>query len=318
MISIDEHEYIWCEKFRPRTVEGCILPEHLKKVALSIVNKKNFQNLLFYSGPGSGKTTLARAICDELGLDYILINGSKEGRLIDTVRNTVTHYANTMSVLGNGGDSDFKVVIYDEFDNAGEVQMAVRGLMDEVSTTCRFIFTGNYISKIIDPIKSRTALIDFSVPNNQQQEIKAQMFRRCIEILDHEGVPYKKPVLAQFINKFFPDFRRIINELQSYSAVGIIDEGILELALSKYDTLIDFVYNKDLKGVEKWILSNSFDGGIFSLIIDTLQERMVNNGKLLGWCEGVLLSNKYQLQHVVAIDPKLNLKAFCLELMEIV
>lgn len=309
MIDIDEREFIWCEKFRPKKVERCILPAHLKTVAQGIVEKKNFQNLLFYSGPGSGKTTLARAICEELELDYILINGSKEGRLIDTVRNTVTHFANTMSVL-NYGENKFKVVIYDEFDNAGEVQMAVRGLMDEVSSSCRFIFTGNYISKIIEPIHSRTALIDFSIPKDQQPLIMSQMMTRCCEILDYEKIKYKKPVLAQFIGKYFPDFRRIINEIQSYSVTGMIDEGILDLTITKYDTLVNFILNKDFKGFSKWINSNSFDGGIFSLVIMSLKDKM----KVPNWLESVLISNKYQLQHTTAIDPELNLLAFCIEI----
>ena len=312
-MHIDKSEFVWCEKFRPDTVDECILPSHIKKVANGIVKAGNLQNMLFYSGAGTGKTTTAIALCKELDLDYILINGSKEGRLIETVRNTVSHFANTMSVL-NGGSNKCKVVIYDEFDNAGEVQMAVRGLMDEVSKSCRFIFTGNYITKIIEPIQSRTTLIDFSVPKDQQPVIMASIMRKCCEILDYEGITYNKKVLAQFIGKFFPDFRRIINELQSYSVTGTIDAGILELTTSKYETLIEFIRNKDFKGCEKWLNGNSFDGSIYSLVVKNMKDKFKGNNYL----QGILITNEYQCKHLQAIDPEINLLAFCIDMMETV
>lgn len=255
-------------------------------------------------------TTLAKAICKQLGLDYILINGSREGRLIETVRNTVTHFANTMSVLGGRG---MKVVIYDEFDNAGDVQMAIRGLMDEVSAGCRFIFTGNYVTKIIEPIQSRTTMVDFSIPIKEQPVIMGNIMSRCMEILDHEKVPYDKKVLAKFITKAFPDFRKILNELQAYSAMGQIDAGILELLTTRYSSLVDSIMIKDFKGCEKWMTGNTYDGSIYSLLLKGLRGK---SGK--GYADVVLCADDAQYRHAFAVDPDICLKAFCLNVMSVI
>ncbi len=312
-MNVDNTEFIWAEKYRPKTVEDCILPSHTKKLANNIVKNKNFQNLLFYGSAGCGKTTTARAICDQLQIDSILINGSKEGRLIETVRTTVTDFASTMSVFDGYGTS-FKVVIYDEFDNAGEVQMAIRGLMDEVSSSCRFIFTGNYITKIIEPLQSRTSLIDFSIPQNEMPTIMSSIMSRCEDILKNEGVAYNKKVLAQFVMKYAPDFRKILNELQSYSTVGKIDGGIFEVSLNKYDDLIGLIQKKDFKGCEMWMRGNTYDGGIYSMVEKGLR------GKLSGSKKAglILMSNMYQIQHLSAIDTDLNLRAYVLEVMDII
>lgn len=306
----DEHQFIWEEKYRPQTVEECILPNAIKTKAEKVIESGQMQNMLFYSGPGTGKTTLAKAMCKQLDLDYIVINGSKEGRLIDTVRNTVEHFANTMSVLGGTG---VKVVIYDEFDNSGDVQMAVRGLMQEVSKGCRFIFTGNYVTKIIEPIQSRTTMVDFSVPLAERQYIMGQMMTRCCQILENENVPYDKKVISQFIMKTFPDFRKIINELQAYSAMGQIDAGILELVTTRYETLIESILLKDFKGCEKWMAMNNYDGSIYSLLLKGLRDKC---GK--GYAEVVLIADDAQYRHAFAVDPDICLKAFCLNVMRAV
>jgi len=310
MIS-DEKEFIWENKYRPQTVSECVLPHSIKAKADKIIECGEMQNMLFYSGPGTGKTTLAMALCEQLELDYILINGSREGRLIETVRNTVTHFANTMSILGSGGT---KVVIYDEFDNAGEVQMAIRGLMDEVSSSCRFIFTGNYVTKIIEPIQSRTTMIDFSIPVKEQPEIMGKIMGRCSSILKNEGVEYDSAVLAQFIKKTFPDFRKILNELQSYSSLGKIDAGILELSTTRYDYLVDAIINKDFKSCEKWTNGNTYDASIYSLITKSMRSKVDG----LKWMEIVLEADERQYRHSFAVDPDITLWAFCVVVMGII
>lgn len=310
-MKYDENEFIWENKYRPKTVDDCVLPETIKVKANRIIESGEMQNMLFYSGPGTGKTTLARAICEQLDLDYILINGSREGRLIETVRNTVTHFANTMSVLGGG--RKMKVVIYDEFDNSGDVQMSVRGLMDEVSAGCRFIFTGNYITKIIEPIQSRTTLVDFSIPIKEQQVIMGKIMSRCMNILDYEKIPYDKKVLAQFIMKMFPDFRKILNELQAYSAMGQIDAGILELLTTRYESLIDAIMIKDFKGCEKWMAGNTYDGSIYSLLLKGFRDKVKN-----GYADIVLCADDSQYRHAFAVDPDICLKAFCLNVMSVI
>jgi DNA polymerase III delta prime subunit len=305
-LSINENEFIWENKFRPNTVEGCILPKRTKDKARHIIESGNLQNMLFYSGPGTGKTTLAKAICEELDLDYIIINGSREGRLIETVRNTVTHFANSMSITGGSG---IKVVIYDEFDNAGDVQMAIRGLMDEVSSSCRFIFTGNYVSRIIEPIQSRTTMIDFSVPVKEKPAIMSQMLTRCCEILDSEGISYDKTVVATFIQKIFPDFRKILNELQSYSALGKIDEGILEIVTTKYSELVDLIISKDFKGIIKWTNANNYDGSIYSMVVKHMKNKVPDKA----WLEIIILGDEHQYRHSFAVDPDITLWSFCVK-----
>lgn len=308
-----ESEFIWCEKYRPSIVSDCILPLVINKKAESILSSGQLQNMLFYSGPGTGKTTLAKALCEQLDLDYMIVNGSKEGRLMETVRGQIMHFANTMSVFG--GSDNIKVIIYDEFDNAGkDVQMAVRGIMDEVSSHCRFIFTGNYVTKIIEPIQSRTTMVDFSIPNDEVSEIMGQMMSRSIDILDKEGIEYNKGVVAQFIIKTFPDFRKILNELQAYSAVGQIDAGILELTVTRYENLVECIMNKDFKGCEKWMLSNNYDGSIYSLLLNALRKRIDG----MNYAEVVLTADTQQYRHAFAVDPDITLKAFCILVMGVI
>ena len=310
-MDINDEEFIWEEKYSPQTVDACVLPNILKIKAQKIIKDGQIQNMLFYSGPGTGKTTLAKAICKQLDLDYLLINGSEEGRLIDTVRNLVSRFANTGSIYGGTG---VKVVIYDEFDNAGDVQMAIRGLMSEVSAGCRFIFTGNYITKIITPIQSRCTMVDFSIPAKERPMIMKQQMDRMCEILDIEDIKYDKKVLAKFIKKTFPDFRKVINEVQAYSATGMIDEGLLELTTTRYETLVEHILNRDFKGCIKWSNGNTYDASIFSLVAKALQFK-VNNKK---WLDVILCANEYQYKHSFVVDPDINLWAFCAQAMEIV
>ena len=309
---IDDNEFIWSEKYRPVTVEECVLPESVKSKANKIIESGQMQNMLFYSGPGSGKTTLAIALCKQLDLDYILINGSREGRLIETVRNTVTHFANTLSMYG---DNSIKVVIYDEFDNSGgDVQMAIRGLMDEVSSSCRFIFTGNYITKIIEPLISRVSTVDFSIRIKEQPYIMRSIMDKCCFILENEGIPFKKDVIANFIMKTFPDFRKILNELQAYSSMGEINEGIFELSTTRYETLVECIRNKDFKGCEKWMTMNNYDGNIYSLLLKDIRDKI--DGK--AYAEIILHADDAQYRHSFAVDPDICLQAFCINCMGVI
>ena len=302
-------DFIWCEKYRPDTIDRCILPDNTRSICQGIIRDQDMQSLLFYAGSGIGKTTVARAICNELKIEYMFVNGSKEGRLIETVRGPVMQFASSMSVLNS---SKLKVIIYDEFDNSGDVQMAIRGVMEEVSRYCRFIFTGNYVNRIIEPIQSRCALIDFSIPKSEKKSIMAKMLTRCIEILDIEGVKYNKGVLARLIVKNFPDFRKIINELQLYSLSGDIDEGILEIK-SKHELLIDNIISKDFGKCLEWINSNNFDVNIYSSILKECESKV----KPQTWIALNLLVNTYILQHLQTVDPMINLRAFCINMMEI-
>lgn len=309
MMLSNENEFIWVERFRPNTIGDCILPTKIKKIAKNIVDNGDLQNMLFYSGPGVGKTTLAKAICNDLGFDNIVINGSKEGRLIETVRTTVTNFANTLSI----GDSSYrpKVVIYDEFDNAGDVQMAVRGLMEEVSENCRFIFTGNYITRIIEPIHSRIGLIDFSIPDNEKPIIMSEIMTRCEEILKINKIEYDKKYLAKFITKLFPDFRKILNELQLYSMTGVIDGGILDAISSNIDILIGYIIDKNFKLCRNWILNNTYNGSIYSTIMNGLYDIMPDGQNKATM---IIMSSDYQYKHNFAIDPDVNLSAFIIEI----
>lgn len=311
-ISLNPEEFVWENKYRPITVSDCILPKHIQDKMQKIVIDRQFTNMTFYSSPGTGKSTVAKAICSELDLDYIFINGSKEGRLLDTVRNVVEPFISSMSVDHHG--QGIKVVIYDEFDNSGhDVQKSIRGLIDESITTCRFIFTGNYVTKFIDPIISRTSMIDFSVPHEEKPYIMAKIFERCCIILDFEKIPYDKQILAAYIAKSFPDFRKILNELQSYSACGQIDKGILSFSLDKYDPLVNFIIDKDFNSIINWVKNNSFDSSVYAIVGKNLYKHI---DKVL-WLDVIMKCDEYQYRHTFATDPDVTLFAFCASLMEI-
>jgi replication factor C small subunit len=311
-ISVNPEEFVWENKFRPKTVNDCILPKHIQDKMEKVVRERQFTHMTFHSSPGTGKSTVAKAICTELDLDYIFINGSKEGRLMETVRNIVEPFISSMSVDHHA--QGIKVVIYDEFDNSGhDVQKAIRGLIDESITTCRFIFTGNYVTKIIDPIISRTSMIDFSVPHKEKPYIMARILERCCAILEFEKIPYDKKVLATYIAKTFPDFRKILNELQSYSACGRIDSGILTFSLDKYKPLVDFIIDKDFSSIINWVKNNAFDGSVYSIVGKELYKHI---DKVV-WLDVIIKCDEYQYRHAFATDPDVTLFAFCASLMEI-
>ena len=247
-------EFLFVEKYRPQTIEECILPQSLKQTFKDMVAKKEPQNLLLSGSPGTGKTTVAKALCNELGADWIIINCSEDGN-IDTLRTKIRQFASTVSFQENTK----KVVILDEFDysNAQSIQPALRGAIEEFSNNCRFIITCNYKNRIIEPIHSRCTCIDFNIPVDQKQNVAASLMNRCVEILDKEGISYDKKALSQLILKYFPDMRRILNELQRYGVSGKIDQGILiNISEEKIKNLIGYLRTKNLAEVRKWIVNN--------------------------------------------------------------
>ena len=247
-------EFLYVEKYRPQTIEDCILPKSLKQTFKDMVAKKEPQNLLLSGSAGTGKTTVAKALCNEIGADWIMINCSEDGN-IDTLRTKIRQFASTVSFQENTR----KVVILDEFDysNAQSIQPALRCAIEEFSNNCRFIITCNYKNRIIEPIHSRYTCIDFNIPTDEKPHIAAQLMNRCSHILDTEGISYDKKTLSQLIMKYFPDMRRILNELQRYGTSGNIDNGILvNLSEEQIKTLVGFLKTKNLPEVRKWIVNN--------------------------------------------------------------
>lgn len=264
---------LWVEKYRPSKVSDCILPESIKNTFQEYVNRKEIPNLLLSGNAGVGKTTIAKALCQEVGCDYLIINGSEEGRNIDTVRTKIRNYASSVSLTGGK-----KVVIIDEADymNPQSVQPALRGFIEEFSSNCTFIFTCNFKNRILDPIHSRCTVIDFKV-NGNKAKLATQFFKRVEWILDQENIPYDKEVVAAVITKHFPDNRRILNELQRYSVSGSIDKGILSsVAEVQIQDLIKFMKEKDLGGARKWVTNNSDRdiSEIFRQMYDVLWEKL--------------------------------------------
>ena len=214
-------EFIWVEKYRPKTVEDCILPETTKNTFKEFLKKGEIPNLLLSGPPGVGKTTVAKALCTELGVDYYVINGSDEGRFLDTVRNQAKNFASTVSLQGM--DAQHKVIIIDEADNTThDVQLLLRANIEAFYKNCRFIFTCNFKNRIIEPLHSRCSVIEFGISGKQKPEIQAQFFKRLVEILDQEHIEADKKVVAELINKHFPDWRRVLNECQRHSVSGKI------------------------------------------------------------------------------------------------
>lgn len=264
---------LWVEKYRPSKVSDCILPENIKNTFQEYVNRKEIPNLLLSGNAGVGKTTIAKALCQEVGCDYLIINGSEEGRNIDTVRTKIRNYASSVSLTGGK-----KVVIIDEADymNPQSVQPALRGFIEEFSSNCTFIFTCNFKNRILDPIHSRCTVIDFKV-NGNKAKLAAQFFKRVEWILEQENIPYDKEVVAAVITKHFPDNRRILNELQRYSVSGSIDKGILSsVSEVQIQDLIKFMKEKDLGGARKWVTNNSDRdiSEIFRQMYDVLWEKL--------------------------------------------
>ena len=307
---INQDEFLWSEKYRPKKIDDCILPEDLKKTFKEYVNKGEIPNLLFYGTAGLGKTTVAKAMCEEVGCDYLFINGSSENG-IDTFRNKITNYASSMSLSGGR-----KVIIIDESEylNPNSVQPALRSAMEEFSTQCTFIFTCNYKNRIIEPLHSRFAAIEFKIPANQKAKIASQFFKRVEYILTAEKITYKREVVAEIIKKYFPDNRKILNELQKYSVTGNIDEGILaQVADADLQPLVNAMKSKDFTSVKKWCANNSDNDPdrIFRKIYDNMSEFLKPNSIP----PVILILSKYQYQKAFCTDQEINLIACLVEIL---
>ena len=305
-------DFIWVEKYRPKTIDDCILPERIKKTFQDFVKKGEIPNMLLSGPPGIGKTTVAKALCHQLGADYYVINGSDEGRFLDTVRNNAKNFASTVSLTS---ESKHKVIIIDEADNTtSDVQLLLRASIEEFSRNCRFIFTCNYKNKIIEPLHSRCSVVDFSINKRDKPTIAAEFFKRLNFILDEEKIEADKKVLAELINKHFPDWRRVLNELQRYSISGKIDSGILA-AFSDVavNDLVKNLKSKNFPEVRKWVVSNMDNetSVLLRRIYDSLYDSLVNSSIPAA----VLIIAKYQFQIAFVADQEINLLAALTEIM---
>ena len=298
------------EKYRPATIDDCILPVSLKETFKDIVGSGECQNLLLTGGAGCGKTSVARALCNELDADNILINCSEDGN-IDTLRTKIRTFASTVSISGNK-----KVVILDEFDysNANSIQPALRGAIEEFADNCRFIITCNYKNRIISPIHSRCTNIEFAIPSEEKPSLAGQFMQRVKTILDKEAIPYEDKILAQLITKYFPDFRRVLNELQRYSVAGIIDIGILsQIGEVQVKELAVAMKGKNFTEARKWVVSNldNSQTELFRKIYDGLHDYVAPSSIP----QAILILADYQHKAAFVADQEINLTACIVELM---
>ena len=305
-------DFIWVEKYRPKTIEECILPENIKKTFRDFLKTGEIPNMLLAGPPGVGKTTVAKALCNELGVDFYVINGSDEGRFLDTVRNNAKNFASTVSL---SSEAKHKVIIIDEADNTGnDVQLLLRAFIEEFANNCRFIFTCNYKNKILEPLHSRCAVVEFGIKGKAKQELAGKFFKRLQEILEIEGIEFDKKVLAELINKHFPDWRRVLNECQRYSVSGTIDSGILATFVEvNVDDVIKNLKEKNFPEVRKWVNSNLDNDcnvllrRVYDGLVETLDGPSLANA--------VVIIAKYQYQSGLVADQEINLLAALTEIM---
>ena len=305
-------EFLWVEKYRPQKIEDCILPSRIKDTFQQIVDQGNVPNLLLSGTAGIGKTTVAKALCKQLGVDYYVINGSDEGRFLDTVRSQAKNFASTVSLLGG---SSRKVIIIDEADNTThDVQLLLRGFIEEFHKTCSFVFTCNFKNKIIEPIHSRCSCIEFGIQKDEKPKIMASFFGRLNNILEEENVIYEKKVVAELIQRYFPDWRRVLNECQRYASSGSIDTGILSAMIdTNIDKLVDFLSRKDYSNVRQWVVDNLDNDP--NIILRSLYDSLYAKLEPSSIPAAVLVIAKYQYQIAFVADQEINLLAALTEIM---
>jgi len=304
------NDFLWVEKYRPRKVADTILPQQLKDTFQKVVDEGTIPNMLFSGSAGLGKTTIARAICNELDVDYIVINGSEEGN-IDTLRGKIKQFASTVSLSGG-----YKVVILDEADylNPQSTQPALRGFIEEFSNNCRFILTCNFKNRIIEPLHSRCGVYEFNTSKKDLAGLAAQFMKRMKSILEEEGVSYEEMAVADLIMKFAPDWRRVINECQRYSLTGFIDSGVTKnLTDDNYDSLFKLLKEKDFKKMRTWVANNidTDAAAIFRAVYD----RAVAKVKPESLPQLILILADYQYKNSFVADHELNVVACMTEVM---
>jgi DNA polymerase III delta prime subunit len=311
MIESRDEQFLWVEKYRPQKIDDCILPESLKKTFKDYVAQGELPHFLLCGTAGVGKTTIAKALCNEIGAEYVILNGSDTGGHIDTLRTTIKGFATSVSLT----DAK-KVIILDEADylQANSTQPALRNYMEEFSANCRFIFTANYKNRIIEPIHSRCAVIEFKIDSKEKQEIAAAFFKRATAILKQESIEFDPKVVAELITKHFPDYRRILNEMQRYSVSGKIDSGILvNMSEESFKGLIKLMKDKDFTEVRKWVAKNSDADttALFRELYDNASANMdVNSIPPM-----VLILADYQYKAAFVADHELNIMAALTEIM---
>ena len=304
-------DFLWVEKYRPRTIKDTILSPELKTLFQTFVDNKNVPNLLLTGSQGIGKTTVAKAMLEELGADYIVINGSDEGRLIDTLRTKIKNFASSVSLAGGR-----KYVILDEADycNAETVQPALRNFMEEFSKNCGFIMTCNFVNKIIQPLHSRCSVVEFKIANKDKPTMAKELYARILNILKQENISFEEKVIQEVLAKHFPDNRRILNELQRYSATGCIDSGILaNLSETSIKELMQLLKDKEFTTIRRWVGRN-IDGDVapmFRKIYDTINQY----AKPSSLPQIVVTLADYQYKSAFVADQEVNFMAFLTELM---
>jgi DNA polymerase III delta prime subunit len=311
MIDSREEQFLWVEKYRPQKIDDCVLPQALKDTFKQYITQGELPSFLFSGTAGVGKTTVAKALCNEIGAEYILVNGSDEGRSIDVLRTTIKGFASTVSLT----DAK-KVVIVDEADymNAQSVQPALRSFIEEFSGNCRFIFTCNFKNRIIEPLHSRCAVIEFKIDYKDKQEIAATFFKRAVQILKQENIEFDPKVVAELITKHFPDYRRILNELQRYSVSGKIDSGILlNMSEESFKDLVKLLKDKNFTEVRKWVAkqTDADTTSLFRELYDTASVNMDPNSIP----QLVLTLADYQYKAAFVADHELNIMAALTEVM---
>jgi len=304
-------DFLFVEKYAPKTIDECILPEELRKFFNEIRNSKEVPNLILSGPPGIGKTSTIKALSNELGLDFMMINGSEEGRFIDTIRNKVQTYASTVSLTNTGK----KILLIDEADNVThDVQLALRGAIEKLQKNCIFIFTCNYKNKILPPLHSRCSVLDFTIPTKEKPKLALALFERIENILKSENIEYEKKVLAQLVQKYFPDFRRTLNELQRYSSTGKLElNSITSSSNANVLELMEYLKTKNFTEVKKWTTLN-IDNDISKVlrqIYDELYKVLVPSTLPAA----VLVLAKYQYQSGFVMDQEINLLACLVEIM---